>query len=270
MRLLLLSFFICTSLSLFGQQTLPGGQNYYDTGLTGIVYDEELTFDFKLLTPRSLAFGINIGKIKAYNHTRFYNIEIGSLRHAQEVRQNFDYQIVQTNRVSRAFVYGKQNSAFALRAAVGNKHYFSEKAKNKGLAVGASYAVGPNITFIKPYYLELYQFRDGISVITEEKYSLENEEQFLDVFRSQTIIGGAPFSKGLEELSIMPGISAKAAIHFDWGAFDEYVKALEAGIMIDAYLKEVPIMVESDAVPYLKNSPVFINLYINLQLGKRK
>lgn len=270
MRRLLFLVFIFTSILSFAQQTLPGGQNYYDNGLVGIVYEEELTFDFKLVTPRSFSFGVNIGTIKAYNHTRFYNIEFGNLRHAQEVRQNFDYQIVQTNRVSRAFVYGKQNSAFALRGMVGNKRYFSEKAKNKGLAVGISYAAGGNITFIKPYYLELNQLRDGIPIITEEKYSPENEEQFLDVFRSQTIIGGAEFSKGLNELSVMPGVSAKAAIHFDWGAFDEYVKALEAGIMIDAYLKKVPIMVESDAVPYLKNTPVFVNLYINLQLGKRK
>ena len=271
MRLLLSSIFIFTAAFLVGQQTLPGGQNYYDNGPLGILYDEEISFDFKLLTPRSFSFGVNIGKIKAYNHTRYYNFEFGNLRHAQEVRQNFDYQITTTsNRVSRAFVFGKQNNVYVLRANLGNKRYFSEKAKNKGLAVGVSYAIGPNIAFLKPYYLELQRFRDGQVIINEEKYSLDNEELFLDAYRSNTIIGGAPFSKGLNELSVMPGLSAKAAIHFDWGAFDEYVKALEAGIMIDAYLKELPIMIESSLVPHLENSPVFINLYINLQLGKRK
>lgn len=270
MRLILSSFLVLFSIFLFGQQTLPGGQNYYDDGLAGILYDEELSFDFKLLTPRAFSFGVNVGKIKAYNHTRYYNIEFGNLRHPQEVRQNFDLQIVSNNRVSRAFVFGKQNNVYALRASIGHKRYFSEKAKNKGLAVGITYAIGPNLTFLKPYYLELRRFPDGQPVISEEKYSPMNEELFLDVYRSQSIIGAAAFSKGLNELSVMPGLSAKAAVHFDWGAFDEYVKALEAGIMIDAYLKDVPIMVESSAVPYLENSPVFLNLYINLQFGKRK
>lgn len=270
MRQLILFCLVFTSLLLLGQQSLPAGQNFYDNGKVGIVYNSELSFDFKVLTPRAFAFGVNIGDIKAYNRTRFYNIEFGNLRHSQEVRQNFDFQIPINNRISRAFVFGKQNNAYVLRAAIGEKRYFSEKAKNKGLAVGLSYAIGPNLTFLKPYYLELRRFNDGQSVLSDEKYSLENEEFFLDVNKSQTIIGGSAFSKGLNEISVMPGVSGKVAIHFDWGAFDEYVKAIEAGIMVDAYLKDVPIMVESNAVPHLENSPIFINLYINLQLGKRK
>ncbi len=270
MRMFFLFCLVSTSLFLLGQQSLPGGQNFYKKGNVGIVYNSELSFDFKILTLRSFAFGVNVGKIKAYNRSRFYNIEFGNLRHSQEVRQNFDFQILSNNRISRAFVYGKQNAAYVLRVGFGEKRYFSEKAKNKGLAVGISYAIGPNLTFLKPYYLELRRFNDGQSILKDEKYSLDNEEYFLDTNRSQTIIGGSTFAKGLNELSVMPGLSAKAAIHFDWGAFDEYVKALEAGIMADVYLKDVPIMIESEAVPYLNNSPVFINLYINLQLGKRK
>lgn len=270
MRLFLLFCFASVSLLLLGQQSLPGGQNFYENDKVGIVYNSELSFDFKLLTPRAFAFGVNIGDIKAYNRTRFYNIEFGNLRHSQEVRQNFDFQILSNNRISRAFVYGKQNNVYVLRVGIGEKRYFSEKAKNKGLAVGLSYMIGPNLTFLKPYYLELRRFSDGQSVLRDEKYSLDNEELFLDVNRSQTIIGGAAFSKGLNEISIMPGISTKVAAHFDWGAFDEYVKAIEAGIMIDVYLKDVPIMVESAAVPHLENSPIFLNLYINFQLGKRK
>lgn len=267
---LLFAVFSLLSISLFGQQRLAVGQNYYEEGNSGIVYSDELSFDFKILSSRAFAIGVNIAKIKAYNHSQYFNIEVGNLRHNQEFRQNLDYQILPSNRVSRAFVYAKQNSAYVLRAAWGEKRYFSEKAKNKGVAVGASYAIGPNITFLKPYYLELKRFRDGQPALTEEKYSEDNAEWFLDLNRAQTIIGGAPFSKGLNELSVRPGVSAKAAVHFDWGAFDEYVKALEAGLMIDAYFKDLPIMIEHDAIPHMENTPVFLNLYLNLQFGKRK
>ena len=46
------------------------------------------------------------------------------------------------------------------------------------------------------------------------------------------------------------------------------LKAIEAGIMFDFYFKKVPIMVENDVID-AENRPFFINLFINLQLGKR-
>ena len=55
-------------------------------------------------------------------------------------------------------------------------------------------------------------------------------------------------------------------MHFDWGAFDEYVKSLEGGIMVDAFAREAPIMVE---VGGAENSRVFVNLFLHLQFGKR-
>ena len=267
-------FSILFSLSacyVIAQQSLPAGQNFYDDGNAGIVYDKELSFDFRLITPPSFGVGINIGQLKSYDRTRFYNFEFGDIRHPQEDRQSFDFQLGPSNRVSRSFVYAKQNSAFVLRAGIGEKRYFSEKAKTRGLAVGASYQLGANIALIKPYYLEVLRSRDPGSgssqfFVNEERYSDDNDNIFLDLSR---IVGAAPFSKGLNELNVMPGFHAKAAAHFDWGAFDELVKAFEAGIQLDVYFKDVPIMVESPSVPHLENSPIFLNLYLNLQLGKR-
>lgn len=279
-KILLMKYFLtlCCSLLLwttYGQQSLEAGQNYYDDAeAKGIVYDQEWSVDFRLLTPRAVALGFNVGKLLSYDRTRFYNFEFGNLRHPMERRESLD-QIFSSNRVSRAFVFGKQNNFYLLRAGIGEKRYFSEKAKNRGLAVGVSYQIGPNLGFVKPYYLELIRFRDGGTsqiYISEETYIPSsaagpgNANLFLDLGR---INGAAPFSEGLEDLSIMPGLHLKAAAHFDWGAFDEFVKALEAGINIDVFFKDVPIMVEDPLVPHLENSPVFVNLYLNLQLGKR-
>jgi hypothetical protein len=65
-------------------------------------------------------------------------------------------------------------------------------------------------------------------------------------------------------LSILPGIYGRAGVHVDWGAFDEYLKAVEAGIMLDIFPKKVPIMVNEE------NRPFFLNFYISAQLGKRR
>lgn len=256
--------------SVVAQQQLPAGQNYYDEQ-SGIIYNQELSVDFRLITPRAFALGVNVGKLVSYDRTTFFNFEFGDIRHPQEYRQSFDFQFGPSNRVSRAFIYGKQNSAFVLRAGYGEKRYFSEKAKNRGLAVGVTYQVGVNLGLVKPYYLELLRSSDpgrpnNGFFVSEEAYSPENENIFLDLSR---IIGAASFSRGLEDLQVLPGFHAKAAAHFDWGAFDELVKAIEAGIMVDVFLQELPIMVESPMVPHLDNSPVLINLYLNLQLGKR-
>lgn len=258
------------TMSLVAQQSLPAGQNYYDDGKAGIVYDSEFSVDFKLITPRSFGLGVNIGQLKTYYLTQFLNFEISDLRHPQEYRQSFDFQFGPSNRVARAFIFGKQNNVFMLRAGWGQKRYFSEKAKRKGLALGISYQAGPVLAFLKPYNLELLRSREpGTSqfYISEEPYSTDNADLFLDLSR---IVGAAPFSAGLEDLSLMPGLNARAAAHFDWGAFDKFVKAIEAGVMIDVFLKDVPIMVEHPLVPHLENSPVFINLYLTLQLGKRR
>lgn len=255
---------------LSAQQQLPAGQNFYDDGREGIVYNKELSFDFKLVTPRSFALGVNIGQVKTYYRSRIYNFEIGDLRHTREFRQSFDIQLPNTNFVSNPFIFGKQNQLYVLRAGIGEKRYLSEKARRKGLAVGFSYFAGPAIGLLKPYYLNLIYFSDqgaNRAIIRAERYSADNADTFLDIYN---VYGAASWAKGLGEIRILPGLQAKVAAHFDWGAFDELVKAIEAGVMVDFFFRDAPIMVEGPQTPGVKNTPVFVNFFLNLQLGKRR
>ncbi|HMO39197.1 MAG TPA: hypothetical protein PKC76_06250 [Saprospiraceae bacterium] len=250
-----------------GQEVLVPGQNYYEER-KGIVYNQEFAVNFKLLT-NGYSLGVDIGRLQTYYLTRFWSFEIGELKHNKEYRQSFDFRSPATNRISRAFVFGKQNNFIPLRIGFGEKRYLSEKARQRGVAVGLSYAAGPSLGFLKPYYLDLLRFPDagsGDPFVRSERYSEENAVHFLN---STIIYGSSGFVKGFDEVSILPGAHAKFAVHFDWGAFDEFVKALDAGIMVDFYFRDVPIMVDSPRVPNSENSPIFINFYINLQLGKR-
>jgi len=252
---------------LSGQQTIELGENYYDE-VKGIVFDREFTVDLKLHT-NGYALGINIARLKTFYLTNFFNFEFGEIKHPKQFRQSFDFRPSANGKVSRAFVFGKQNNFFVLRGGYGQKRYFSEKAKRKGLAIGVSYSGGVSLGLLKPYYLELnYPESSTNDIITRsEKYTEENADIFLDITR---IFGASSFTKGLSELSVLPGGHGKVAVHFDWGAFDEFVKALEVGVMFDVYFQNVPIMVESPQVENVENRPLFINLFLNLQLGKRK
>lgn len=260
-------FFLISIVGFSAAQPAVFSTDQVYTGEQGVIYNKEFSIDFKIHT-NGFGLGVNVGTLKTYYLTRFFNIEIGELKHPREFRQNFDFQLPGSNRISRAFIFGKQNSFFVLRGGVGEKRYLSEKARRKGLAVGISYEGGPSLGIQKPYYLELLRFLDAGNdfVIRSERYSEENADRFLNI---NNIYGSSGFSKGLNEINIQPGIHTKVALHFDWGAFDEFVKAMEAGLMVDAYFSRVPIMVESELTNNAENQRLFLNLYVNFQFGKR-
>jgi hypothetical protein len=249
--------------SLFFSCALQGQETFQPKQLNenvGIIYNQEFSVGARMHT-HGWAAGVNFGNLKTYYLTKYMHFEFGELKHAKEVRQSFDTPSALNGRISRAFKYGKQNNLFVLRSSVGAKRYFSEKAKHKGVAVGISYEGGATLGLLKPYYLEL-RAPDGQYTIST-KYSEASDSRFLDIWQ---IHGASGLGKGISEISFLPGINAKFAVHFDWGAYDEYVKSLEAGIMVDAFTRKAPIMVELDNV---ENSQVFINLFLHLQFGKR-
>ena len=229
----------------------------------GVIYNKELAFNMRMHT-NGFAIGADVGRIKTYYLTKYYHFEIGEIKHPKEQRQSFDYP--SNGRTSRSFIYGKQNNFLVLRAGLGAKRYLSEKAKRKGIAVGINYQAGLSLGILKPYYLDFWRTVDGNPTnvyFVSEKYTGDNADSFLDISR---IYGSSGFTKGFNEISVTPGVQGKFGVHFAWGAFDEFVKAFEAGIMVDAFFKTIPIMVD---VEYAENRPFFINLYLSLQLGKR-
>lgn len=228
----------------------------------GLIYDKEKTIGFRAHTQRSLGLGITVGRLRTYYRTTFYHLSLSELRSVKEQRQSPDPSL---NRSFRPYAFGKQNSLFALRGGWGVKRYFSEKARSRGVAVGASYTFGPTLGLVKPYYLAVRRVdpdNPGNFRVAHQRYNEENQRTFLDNTR---ILGASPFGRGLNELGILPGANASAALHLDWGAFDEFVKALEIGATLDVFSKQAPIMVSDQA-----NSSFFLTFFVNMQLGKRQ
>jgi hypothetical protein len=225
----------------------------------GIIYNFETTYNLKLTTNRGYVFGMEKGRLRTYDRTTYYHWSIGEIHSPREVRQSAPPQTRY-----RSFVYGKQNALYALRAGWGVKRYLSEKAKVKGVAIGYSYSFGPTLGLVKPYYLALalYSPDNPLNyIIRLQRYSDKTAENFLN---PNNILGAAPFTRGLSDLSLLPGGNASLAFHLDWGAFDERVKALELGIMLDVFPRPAPILVSE------YNSPFFINFFANVQFGKRR
>lgn len=244
--------------------------NYESDGSKGYIYQREFAIDLKLLQTNGFAFGFSKGQLKTYYLTRFYSFEFGEINHPREHKETLDDFSFSNQAIPKSFIYAKQNSFFVLRGGVGEKRYLTEKGKKKGLAIGISYEAGASLGLLKPYYLNL-KVRTGIDPsplrLETRKYSEEIADRFLNI---QEIYGGAGFLKGIGETKIIPGGHARLALHFAWGAFDEFVRAMEVGVLTDFYFQRIPIMVETPTQKDRQNSPVFFNLYLNLQLGKRK
>ena len=254
----------------------------YSDNSKGVVYDKETTIDIRTHTNGFLALAVNFGKIKTYYKTKYYHFEIGEIKHNKEFRSR-KIRTSNISSTSASFIYGKQNNFFVLRGGLGTKRYLTDKAAKKGLAVGINYEYGPSLGILKPYYVEVKNLDSNNSSTQSIRFSEETAESFLKYY---DIEGHSGLIKGFGEASIVPGLNGKFGLHLDWGAFDEFVKAIEVGVMADIYFKKIPIMVEqADNIPtYLaapnppnvdiqptdvRNRPFFINLYISLQLGKR-
>jgi hypothetical protein len=234
-----------------------------DYSSVGVLYEKEKSFDFRPHT-NGMALGVHFGKIKTYYKTNYYQFDLGFVRHPKEYRQTVTFNSGSPfTRSTGSFTYGKQNDLIIFRGGVGKKYYYSDKAKRKGVAVGVDYELGPSIGMLKPYYLELSRLRENgfIDYISTERYTPDNKDIFLDETK---IVGPASFFKGFTKLSFIPGFHARIGAHFSLGQFDQYIKALEIGVMVDGFFQRVPIMIIEN------NTPVFINGYLSFQIGKRQ
>ncbi|MBK8568146.1 MAG: hypothetical protein IPN76_33785 [Saprospiraceae bacterium] len=88
-------------------------------------------------------------------------------------------------------------------------------------------------------------------------YSLRYSEDTADRFLNKDLVHGASsLGQGLQEISL-PYAHARFAVHFDWGAFDEYLKSFEGGIAVDAFFQGGSL---SWSKPPVDNNFLFINL----------
>lgn len=265
--LLVLCVAVFLSQSVEAQQRLPGNQNIYGATGKGIIYDNEMNFSFAISTPRNIFLGVRSGKLISFDKMKYWSATFGSIRHSRERKENPDRINLLTNRVSRAYTFAKENQLYALRLGFGQRTYLSEKARQRGVAIGYSYEFGPTLGLLKPYYLEIDAGEPGNpGTIIDIRHTGDNTAEFLNQDR---IFGASAWSVGLDEIRLRPGIHAKAAAHFGFGAYDELAKSLEVGLMADFFLGNTDLLIESDLTPGISNSPLFLSLFINVQMGKR-
>ncbi len=226
-----------------------------------LLYNKEWSIGFRLLSNGWEVFGEK-AKIKNIYKTRIIQFGFSQIRHWKETKREPKYQFSNSGS-QRSYYYGLQNLFITLRTAYGFRKNIADKAERNGVRFAISYMGGFTLGLLKPYYLEL-AYKDinneFAPVIVSQRYSQENHEKFLQV---DSIVGASDFGKGITEIEFIPGIYGKFGLNFDWASKEKVVKALEVGVVVDLYYKDIPLMVLKD------NRFFHIAAYIGFQIGKR-
>jgi len=199
---------------------------------------------------------------------QFYNVRVVQLelsehKHPKETRRALTDQTGGGGERSRPFVYGKINNFFALKAGYGLRKMIAGKPEPGTVSIHWLMLGGISLGMEKPYYLDGYVPQDNFGTLVPAtfKYSDSTRESFL---REDYIRGSAGFTKGLGEIQFVPGIHAKTALHFDFAASRKTVLAVETGVNVEYYSREIIMMANQD------HKPIFVNLFASLQFGRRK
>lgn len=207
------------------------------------------------------SIGLNLhahGMAVNYRMARWQNVrtksiwEIGStyIKHPKEVKSSNPYY-----GSSEKFYFGKKNSSLTLYGGIGQQKEWAQKAGEGSLGVRFLYQAGVAMAIVKPIYYQVLYVYDSVSVaIRDEKFSSA-------IHTKNSIYGKAAFSKGLDELRLIPAAYLRVGVSFEFSAAEKYYHALELGIAPFLYAQKLPIMDSAE------NYQLFVNLFVGYRFG---
>jgi hypothetical protein len=206
----------------------------YDNGTNlNIIYKNDISGQFYLHS-RGIGLTFHQGRHITTNSRSFYELDVRSMSHPKQVKLTGEAQD------RRRFVYGKLNSVMIIGGSLGMQKTIFAKADNKSVEIRFAYSLGSIFALAKPYYIQVEK---------QSKYITFNNESFTP--SKDRITGRAPFSKGLDELKIYPGINAKFNISFEYAPYTNLIRAVETGLSLDYFPKALPMMARNPSENFL-------------------
>ncbi len=218
-----------------------------------VLYRKERNFTF-ILHNEGWGIGYRKGNHLNYFKTRFLEAEIVGMSHPKEAKTENAYY-----GDSKSYVYGQLNSLYIIRGGVGYKKLLNDKPYWGGIQLSYNYSGGFSLGLARPKYLYIIYANPNNN---DEAY-LSLEQYDPKRHYPENIYGGGPLFKGFEKLKPYPGLYGKLGFNFEFGEYDEKIRAIEVGANFDYYFKEIPMMALNKYPNY------FLTLYISIQFGKR-
>jgi hypothetical protein len=179
-----------------------------------------------------------------------YEFDLLFIKHPKEVKNPFNNYYNN----NKSFVYGKLNSFFNIRAGYGRQKEIFRKVDRGGISIRRFYSFGPSLGILKPVYYEVIQNSSANPYLEQKKFDPSINYSY--------IWSRASFFKGINEISVVPGAFGKAGISFEYSRHDITLHALETGIVLDIFPKEIPIMATE------KNNFIFFSFFVSYRFGK--
>lgn len=219
-----------------------------------LVFNKHNIFGIRLATD---GYGISFekGKYKSRTRTLLYEIELNEKKSNKEHKVSTSQDDASFNSV----VLYKINNLYEVKLAFGEERLIGGKGNKNGVAVTALYTGGVSLAMLKPYFIEVH----------DAAFNNDYRSTWPDVVKNDTlnqlqVTGADGFTVGWDDLSVKPGINAKAAMRFDYGRLNQTISAIEAGLTGEFYFGKIPQVV---TVPYKQ---FFFNAYVQIMFGSRK
>lgn len=212
-------------------------------------YQSEFTWGINKNTSGGLIGGFVFKKARKRSERQLesFGLEIMNVKHPQERRENSDV-------TGNSFIWRKTNYLYALRFQYGRDFILFKKAPQQGVEIKAVFAAGPSLGIIAPYYVE----------VQAENGQLTTYKQYTSDISVSNIYGTGKLFQGIGDSDIAIGANIKAALNFELGIVKSQVTGFEAGILLDAYAKDVILVTDA------KNYSLFPTVFITLFYGSRK
>lgn len=213
-----------------------------------ITYKKSFLFGAKLITDGYGAF-FELGRASSVKKSMLYQLEISERKDKKEEKVSYYANTV-------PYIYGKINFFYPIKLGVQQQILLGNKSNKNGVSVTANYGGGISAGLLRPYYVQVQQGNQ----INYIKYNSADSAAFL----TSKIYGGPSFGKGWSDMTVVPGLYAKAAVRFDYGSYNEVISAIEVGVTGDYYTKKVPLLA------YNPEKQFFFSGYVSILFGKRK
>lgn len=239
-----------SSISIFAQFDTEE----YDSLENQILYNKQRTFG---VVAHNLGLGANYrkGKRVSYFSTIMWEIEFVSMKAYNQVKLLNPYY-----GNSKRFVYGKLNSAFFLRGGVIWKKLLNRKPYWGGVELRFIYGGGASLGMGKPYYYYIiYPNPDQITGYLETERFDPSKHSVTDIY------GRAPFTTGLGEINLHPGLYGRVGLNFEFGKRSTRINALEVGAVVDVTPAGFSIMASTSSIERV----FFPTIYLSYSFGKR-
>lgn len=202
------------------------------------------------LNSNGIGLDYRFNKFLDVRNDRIYEISFDYVKHPKEYKSVVAYDFY-----TRRFVYGKENLFWELKGQIGNQHELYRKYDFSSISIKFSYSGGLAIGFQKPIYYEILTFNSSGQIIASE------EKKFDPGVHLYNYGGTASFTKGFDELKVIPGLTFNAGINFEYSEREPLIHALEAGIGFTVYPKNIRIMATEENRFYL------FNMYVGYRFG---